>query len=441
MGKAINVRTQAARCIAAVLGKGESLTNALESVRDKVNPRDTGLLYEMCFGVMRHYYRLDALTGKLLSKRLKPRDRDVYALILVGLYQLNYMRVPNHAALNETVQGTRDLSKQWARGLVNAILRNYLRDSERLLNEVGALPQVEHELPDWLSARLKKAWSESFTTICTTSQSHPPMSLRVNLGKTGRDDYLCELEKAEIDASAIDGTEAGIQLESAVNVETLPGFAGGAVSVQDAAAQLASQLLDADEGERVLDACAAPGGKTAAILERAKAQEKNIQVVALDNNEQRLERVDENLQRLGLTAELMCADATDPASFADSELFDRILLDAPCSATGVIRRHPDIKLLRRDSDIALLVAIQAKMLDILWERLRPGGKLLYATCSILPDENSDQVSAFLKRHTDAEQQELDLPAGVSQPHGGVQIMPGEKDMDGFFYALLSKRSD
>ena len=440
MPKVVNVRTQAARCIAAVLAKGESLTNALESVRADVQPRDVGLLYEMCFGVVRHYYRLDTLAGKLLSKKLKPRDRDVHALLLVGLYQLIYMRVPNHAALNETVQGTRALSKQWARGLVNAILRNYLRDSDRLLTEVDQLLQVEHELPGWLSARLKKAWPDSFKAICAASQSHPPMSLRINLAKTGRDAYVAELAEVDIDASVIAGTEAGVQLEAAVNVEVLPGFEDGRVSVQDAAAQLASQLLDVCEGDRVLDACAAPGGKTAAILERAQSQAKNIQVVALDNNEQRLDRVQDNLQRLGLTAELMCGDATDSDSFADDEQFDRILLDAPCSATGVIRRHPDIKLLRRDSDIAALVKTQAKMLDVLWSRLRPGGQLLYATCSILPDENSEQISAFLNRHTDAQQQPLEMAVGASQPQGGVQIMPGEKDMDGFFYALLTKKA-
>jgi len=440
MARTVNVRAQAARCVTAVLARGESLTQVLESARTAVAPRDIGLLSEICFGVMRHYYRLDALSRQLLTKRLKPRDRDVHALILVGLYQLIYMRVPNHAALNETVQATRDMSKQWARGLVNAILRNYLRDSERLLKEVEKQSQVSCELPDWLSARLKKAWPDDYTAICEASQVHPPMSLRVNLVQTGRDDYITELAQAEIEASAIAGTEAGVQLSSAVNVEALPGFADGRVSVQDAAAQLASSLLDAHGGHRVLDACAAPGGKTAAILERALAQSNSVDVVALDNNELRLQRVQDNLHRLGLEADVMCADAMDPDSFADSPLFDRILLDAPCSATGVIRRHPDIKLLRRDSDIAELVATQSAMLDTLWDRLKPGGQLLYATCSILPDENSAQIHAFLSRHDDAAEQALALDVGRAQSRGGVQILPGEQGMDGFFYALLVKKT-
>ena len=440
MAKVKNVRAQAARCVARVLVNGESLTQALEAGREEVAPRDIGLLSEICFGVMRHYYQLDAVARQLLTKRLKPRDRDVHALILAGLYQLIYMRVPNHAALNETVQATRDLSKQWARGLVNAILRSYLRDSERLLNEVGKQSQVNSELPDWLFNRLKKAWPDSVTAICEASQAHPPMSLRVNLAQTGREAYLAELTEAEIEAFAIEGTEAGIQLQSAVNVEALPGFAEGRVSVQDAAAQLASSLLDAGDGQRVLDACAAPGGKTAAILERARAEDISIDIVALDNNELRLQRVEDNLQRLGLNAEVMCADATEPDSFTDSPGFDRILLDAPCSATGVIRRHPDIKLLRRDSDITELVATQSAMLDTLWACLKPGGHLLYATCSILPDENSGQVHAFLSRHKDATEQAIQVDGGNKQPQGGVQIMPGVQGMDGFFYALLVKKA-
>ena len=437
MSGGVNVRAQAARCITAVIGEGESLTTALELSRSVVAPRDVGLLYEMSFGVMRHYYQLYALARLLLSKKLKPRDKDILALILVGLYQLIYMRIPNHAALNETVSGTKSLSKQWARGLVNALLRRYLRESEDLLLKVKNKPEVVSEMPEWLAQRVKNAWPDDWPQICEESQSHPPMSLRVNRIRGDRDAYLAELKSEELSAEPIESTPAGLQLEQPVNVDKLPGFEQGKVSVQDAAAQLASELLAPAAGDRVLDACAAPGGKTAAILEYAGAKGDKLDVVAWDNSEQRLQRLSDGLARLSLEADIACVDVSDASRMKGVAAFDRILLDAPCSATGVIRRHPDIKLLRRETDIVSLVKTQAKMLDVLWSILKPGGRLLYATCSILPDENVQQISSFLARQAGAREVIIEASWGMLQKHGR-QILPGQQGMDGFYYALLEK---
>lgn len=437
MSDGVNVRAQAARCITAVIGEGESLTVALELSRSVVAPRDIGLLYEISFGVMRHYYQLYHLARLLLSKNLKPRDKDILALILVGLYQLIHMRIPNHAALNETVSGTKSLSKPWARGLVNALLRRYLRESEDLLTKIKSKPDVEAEMPEWLAQRLKKAWPEAWAQIKQASQTHPPMSLRVNRAQLDRAAYLELLSAEDISAQSIDTTPAGLQLASAMNVDKLPGFEQGKVSVQDAAAQLACELLAPRNADRVLDACAAPGGKTAALLEYLATQKTPASVLAWDNSEQRLQRLSDGLARLGHQAEVACVDVSDAKSVSGHGEFERILLDAPCSATGVIRRHPDIKLLRRETDIASLVKTQSAMLDALWAVLKPGGNLLYATCSILPDENTLQIESFLARQPDARELPIKASWGLEQVVGR-QILPGEQGMDGFYYALLQK---
>ncbi len=439
MSNSINVRAQAARCITAVIGEGESLTTALELSRSVVAPRDVGLLYEMSFGVMRHYYQLYHLARLLLSKNLKPRDKDILALIMVGLYQLIHMRIPNHAALNETVSGTKNLSKPWARGLVNALLRRYLRESEDLLTKLKSKADVVAEMPEWLARRLKKAWPDDWQSIQQASQSHPPMTLRVNRAQLDRAAYVALLDEHDIPVNVIDSTPAGVALVSAVNVDKLPGFDEGKVSVQDAAAQLACELLAPVDGDRVLDACAAPGGKTAALLEYAAAHNEQAKVVAWDNSEQRLQRLKDGLSRLGHEAEVACVDVSDAKAVSAHGEFERILLDAPCSATGVIRRHPDIKLLRRETDIVPLVKTQAAMLDALWAVLKPGGYLLYATCSILPDENTLQIESFLSRQADAS--EVMIKTNWGQAQGvGRQILPGQQGMDGFYYALLEKRN-
>jgi 16S rRNA (cytosine967-C5)-methyltransferase len=393
------------------------------------------LLRELCYGVLRHVFSLSALTDLLLSKPLKAKDADVRCLIMVGLYQLIHLRVPDHAAINETVAATGNLKKPWAKGLINALLRRYQRESESLLHKLTEEQRYEH--PTWLLGRLRTDWPENWQDIITANNARAPMTLRVNLAERDRDTYLADLKAVDIEAVAVPDCPQCLQLATPVSVEALPGFTEGWVSVQDGAAQLAAGLLAAEPGQRILDACAAPGGKTAHILEGIVAQGGEVELLAVDNDERRMSRVAETLDRLELSAELRVADAADVEAWSGNEVFDRILLDAPCSATGVIRRHPDIKWLRRESDIDALMATQARLLDQLWSLLRPGGRMVYATCSVLRAENVAQMEAFLSRQADAKEQPITANWGHKQTVGR-QILPGEADKDGFYYTVLEK---
>jgi len=428
-----NTRAEAARILVKVIEDGQSLTAVLERQDD--DDRDSALLRELCYGVLRHVFSLSALTEQLLSKSLKAKDADVRCLIMVGLYQLIHLRVPDHAAINETVAATKSLKKPWAKNLINALLRRYQRESESLLQKVSEDDKTEH--PDWLLHKLQADWPENWQAIIAGNNARAPMTLRVNLSRGDRDTYIADLKTNEIDAHSIDDVDAAVQLTSPAPVESLPGFEEGRVSVQDAAAQLAAGLLAAESGQRVLDACAAPGGKTAHILEGIDAQDGEVDLLAIDNDERRLSRVADTLGRLELSAELVAADASDIEQWFEGESFDRILLDAPCSATGVIRRHPDIKCLRRESDIDALVELQSGLLDQLWTVLKPGGRMVYATCSVLRAENVAQMEAFLARQSDAKEQVIKASWGHKQTIGR-QILPGEGDKDGFYYAILEK---
>lgn len=427
-------RTAAAKVLAQVLGKGRSLGGILPPALAQLRKDgERALAQEMCYGVLRWYPRLAALVERLLSKPLKERDADVRSLLLLGLYQIIYMRVPDHAAVTETVAAARDLGKPWAGGLVNAVLRNYLRDSAHLLEEVDQNEAAALAHPAWLLELIKHAWPRDWQAIVTANNQRPPMALRVNAQHRERDAYLRMLVDDGIAAFPAPYTTHGVILEQPTDVERLPGFNEGWVSVQDSAAQLAAELLDVQPGQRVLDACAAPGGKAAHILE----SQPGIDLTALDSDAARLKRVDENLRRLQLQARLIEGDAAQPAAWWDGVMYDRILLDAPCSATGVIRRHPDIKILRRPDDIAALAELQGRMLQALWPLLKPGGMFLYATCSILPQENEQQITRFLAAQTDACEKAIDASWG-NPGEAGRQILPGENNMDGFYYACLQK---
>ena len=312
------------------------------------------------------------------------------------------------------------------------MLRNYLRGQEKLQNDIKKKAPAKYAFPQWLIDKIKHEWPKNWQNILQQSNQRAPMSLRVNLNHQTRDDYLQKLQKADIQATLIDDIKTAIKLDKPCNVFDLPGFSEGEVSVQDGAAQLASILLDCQDNMIVLDACAAPGGKTGHILESAK----NLNVIAIDNSESRLKRVTQNLQRLKLNAKVITADVLGTESYAKDILFDRILLDAPCSATGVIRRHPDIKVLRRKTDIKELQKLQSEMLDGLWEKLKPQGILLYATCSILPQENERQIQDFMSRHNNAEIIAIEGAQGL-----GRQIFPGENSLDGFFFAKLEKKPE
>ena len=430
----MNPRLAAARALAAVLSGKASLNSSLPAQLDKVDERDRGLTQDLAFGTARWQPRLDLLAAQLLQKPFKAADADVQALLLVGLYQLFYTRIPAHAAIGETVGCADKLKKPWAKGLLNAVLRRAQREGEELLAGMERDPVVRTAHPRWLQKALKAFWPEQWEAICAANNAHPPMILRVNRRHHSRDAYLALLAEAGIGASACQYSRDGIVLAEACDVRGLPGFAEGWVSVQDEAAQLSADLLELAPGQRVLDACCAPGGKTCHLLE---AEAGLAHVVAIDLEAKRLIRVRENLDRLKLDAELIACDARDTASWWDGKPFQRILLDAPCSATGVIRRHPDIKLTRQADDIPALAALQGELLDALWPTLEVGGMLLYATCSSLPTENTEVIDAFLARTPGARELDLATEAGLRQPHGR-QLLAQEGGHDGFYYAKLIK---
>ncbi len=434
----MNARLVAAKVVSRVLQDGQSLTAALDKAfLDIESGKDRAFIQALCYGVCRQYHRLDFILSQLLDKPLK--DADIRALALVGLYQLNFMRVKAHAAVSETVLAAR--KKPWAKALINALLRTYLREQEGLEHKADKCQVAALSHPDWLIKQIEQDWPEQALKILQENNQQPPMVLRVNLSKTSREDYLQLLAGQDIAGEAVSFCPSAIKLDKPVPVDLLPGFADGLVSVQDTAAQLAAGLLDVQPGHRVLDVCAAPGGKTAHILE-SRPQLKEL--VAVDIDASRMQRVSENLERLGLQAKLVVGDAAKPNDWWDGKPFDRILLDAPCSALGVIRRHPDIKLLRRAEDIGQLQVLQKSILQAVWPLLEPGGQLLYATCSILKQENERQVQAFLEEHADAVELPL-LPSSSLGAAGwgtagvcGRQILTGDSVMDGFYYARLSK---
>ncbi|WP_236248617.1 16S rRNA (cytosine(967)-C(5))-methyltransferase RsmB [Pseudomonas mosselii] len=430
----MNPRLAAARALAAVLSGKASLNSSLPAQLDKVEERDRGLTQDLAFGTARWQPRLDLLAAQLLQKPFKAADADVQALLLVGLYQLFYTRIPAHAAIGETVGCADKLKKPWAKGLLNAVLRRAQREGEELLASMERDPVVRTAHPRWLQKSLKAFWPEQWETICAANNAHPPMILRINRRHHSRDAYLALLAEAGIQASACQYSRDGIVLAEACDVRGLPGFADGWVSVQDEAAQLSADLLELAPGQRVLDACCAPGGKTCHLLE---AEPGLAHMVAIDLEAKRLARVRENLDRLKLDAELIACDARDTASWWDGKPFQRILLDAPCSATGVIRRHPDIKLTRQAEDIPALATLQGELLDALWPTLDVGGMLLYATCSSLPTENTEVIDAFLARTPGARELDLATEAGLRQPHGR-QLLAQEGGHDGFYYAKLIK---
>lgn len=429
---ATTVRVAAARVVAEVLS-GRSLNQALPPWLEKVAPRDRGLLQQLSYGTLRQAPRLLAYLDLLLDKPLRDKDRDVKALLLCGLYQLEDTRIPDHAAVSETVAATGKLKKTWARGMSNAVLRRFLRERDQLQAALGEAAELAH--PQWLLEAIRAQWPGQADQVVAANNSQPPMTLRVNTLRTDRESYLRQLAEGGIQARPGELSPAAVYLDRPCDVSELPGFGSGLVSVQDEAAQLAAPLLDPQPGQRVLDACAAPGGKACHILELEPALER---LVAMDVDPERLVRVEENLARLELPAELLAGDGSAPPPALAAGSFDRILVDAPCSATGVIRRHPDVKLLRHRTDIARFADQQQAILGGLWDLLRPGGRLLYATCSILEGENSATVGAFLENRADALELPIDAPWGEPASHGR-QVLPETGGPDGLYYALLEKR--
>ena len=426
-----NERLQAVIILSKLIDDRTPLTHLLQTTPTTTFSPFTK---ELCFGVCRHYFRLQIIADLLIDKR--PKSTAVWVSLLIGLYQLHYLNIADYAVVKETVELLNHVNASWAKGLVNAVLRRYCREKDSLVTTLESTFLFQYGHPEWFIDRIKKAWPKDWKSICLANDERSPMSLRINERLTTTQNYLTQLLDAGISAEPLLLSNQGIKLTEPCDVYELPCFAEGFVSVQDEAAQLAVSLLDLRSGLRVLDACCAPGGKTCHILE---TQPNLAECVALDNDAYRLKRVKENITRLSLQATVLRGDALHPSSWWDGVLFDRILLDAPCSATGVIRRHPDIKLMRTLEEIKAITILQHDLLEALWPLLSPGGLLVYATCSIMPEENELQIAAFIQHHFDCDYLPQQTSWGHALPHG-IQILPGEHNMDGFFYSVLKKTS-
>lgn len=436
MSKPANARAAAAHALFQVIEHGRSLSQALPDTTRLLSASDAAFTQAICYQALRFLPTYEWFIRALVDKPLKNKVRIVHFLLVVGIVQLRDMRTPSHAAIGETVNAAALLKQASLKGMVNGVLRSFQRQQEELEKSLqgeqtkSAGLRTNH--PGWLQRRLESAYPEQWEQLCNSNNIAPPLWLRVNRSKTSRDQYLAKLASQDIEAIADSQAPDAIRLPSARDVAQLPNFAEGYVSVQDRSAQFAAYLLDAQPGERVLDACAAPGGKTAHILEGTP----DAIVHALDFDPARLQRVYENLTRLQLEATVICGDAADPTEWWDNELYDRILLDAPCSATGVIRRHPDIKWLRRATDIDALVTLQERILHTQWSLLKVGGRLVYATCSVLPDENTKQIQKFLTTVKNARVVQIEHSLEYDW-----QLLPEPESGDGFYYCVLEKTAD
>ena len=441
--KAVNIRALAAKCCYNVIDKGRSLGDELPKQQDKVAAKDKGLLQEICYGVLRYLPELEHDVRGLMQKPLTGKQRVFHFLLLVGVYQIKYMRIPDHAAVSETVAATGALKSRHMKALLNGVLRNFVRLSEKLLTnkEAGSsskniIPDaIKYNHPSWFIKKIQQGYPDKWQQILVANQQKPPMWLRANQRHYSSAEYQKLLTAADIAINSVEPLSQAIELTRPCDVMKLPGFELGWISVQDGAAQQAARLLDCQPDDIVLDCCAAPGGKTCHILEQTP---DIASMTAIDIEASRLLRVEENLTRLGLTATVIAADAANAKTWWQGQQFDRILLDAPCSGTGVIRRHPDIKWLRKASDIEALVILQQQILKETWSLLKPGGILLYATCSILPQENNEQIKHFINSNTNAQLLSFDNIVQENKNDIGWQLLPGEKNMDGFYYAKLLK---
>ena len=420
--KSYNLRAICSQVVFDVLDKGVSLSNALVQCTNKVNDKDRALVQEICFGIMRVLPEIEFYIQSLMVKTLTGKNRIIHYLLMVGIYQIVYTRVPEHASVGDTVNGVMSFRKTALKGLVNGVLRSFLREQDALKQQFLAKGNTTLH-PSWFIKRIKHAYPDQWQAIIDNNNQKPPMWLRVNQQHYSAEDYQTSLLQHSITSTIDAQLPTALRLDIPVAINKLPKFTEGVVTVQDRSAQHAAYLLDPQNGEAILDLCAAPGGKTTHILELAP----QANVLAVDIDSERVKRINENLSRLKLNADVIVGDGVKPEQWAKGKKFDRILLDAPCSATGVIRRHPDIKWLRRDSDISELAKLQYQILVNIWSYLKVGGTLVYATCSILPEENSLQIERFLKETNDAK---------LVEPV--IQYLPSEEGGDGFFYAKLNK---
>ena len=429
-----DTRALAAQALADIALRGVSLREAMEQRAPKLrDPRDRALLTALLSDGARWWLRFDAALDRLLDKPLRHKEPSIHALLVLGLVQLEILQLHDYAAVAASVEAARALNRPRLAGLVNAVLRRWQRERAGLLAELDKQPSTRYAMPAWLVQAITRDWPAQADAVLADSDREPPLMLRANRRRTVRANLLEQLDSAGYPAKAHPWLSDGIVLPHSSDVTRMPGFGQGEFAVQDGAAQIAADLLEIRDGQRVLDACAAPGGKACHLLERAE-----LALTAVEFDGKRAARIRQNLERLGLQAQLCVGDAAEPATWWDGRPYERILIDAPCSATGVLRRRPDVRLHRRASDIAPLVAQQQRLLAALWPLLAPGGRLLYVTCSLLRAENEGVVQAFLAAHADAREVPLHLPVGQAAAVGW-QILPGDGDLDGMYYAVLERR--
>ena len=434
MSKGLSVRALAAEALASIALSGHSLREAADRALPRLpDSRDRALLTALLNDGARWWPRFDAALDRLLDKPIRRSEPVIHALLVTGLVQLETLELPGYAAVAATVEAARELRRPRLAGLVNAVLRRWQREREALNAQLDANPATRHAHPAWLADAIASDWPAHADAILAAANAEPPLMLRVNRRRARREEVAAALVEAGHEAALHPWLADGLVLPHSTDITRLPGFTDGQFAVQDGAAQVPVDLLGVVTGQRVLDACAAPGGKACHVLERA-----DVALLAVEYEAGRATRIRQNLERLHLQAEVAVADAGDASAWWDGRPFDRIMIDAPCSATGVIRRRPDVRLHRRATDIDALVAQQARILSACWETLAPGGRLLYVTCSLLRRENEGVVSAFVDSRDDATIVPFTLPVGQAAAVGW-QILPGDGDLDGMYYALLERR--
>ncbi|GLQ98306.1 16S rRNA (cytosine(967)-C(5))-methyltransferase RsmB [Dyella mobilis] len=428
-----DTRALAAQALADVALRGTSLREAMEKKAPLLrDPRDRALMMALLSDGARWWLRFDAALDRLLDKPLRRKEPEVHALLVLGLVQLEILQLQDYAAVAATVEATRALQRPRLAGLVNAVLRRWQREREQLLAALDTQPQTRYAMPTWLTKSFAADWPAQQEAVLADSNREPPLMLRANRRRVAREALLEQFHAEGYEAHPHPWLADGIVLPHSTDVTRMPGFAQGLFAVQDGAAQIAADVADIRHGQRVLDACAAPGGKACHLLERA-----DIELTALEFDAKRATRIRQNLDRLGLRAEICVGDAGEPAQWWNGQPFDRILIDAPCSATGVLRRRPDVRLHRRASDIEALVTQQRRILAALWPLLAPGGRLVYITCSLLRVENEAVVDGFFAARNDAKEAPMQLPVGQAAA-AGWQILPGDGDLDGMYYAVFER---
>jgi len=430
----MNVRQLAVQALTPLLNDSSSLKYSLKKQLELCPENQRPFLQELCYGSMRYFPRLNSILSKLVTKPLRSKDSDIKALLIIGLYQLNNLRTAEHAAISETVDVCKSLNKPWATSLVNATLRNFQREKKQLAESLSEDIPFKYNHPDWFVNKLMHNWPDHWIDILNANDDHPPLTIRVNSNIVSRETYANTLLLEDITSNTTSFSQTGLTLDKPTDITKLNGFDNGTFSVQDEAAQMAAVLVNPMDGENILDACSAPGGKLLHLLELAKDKQTTVQGIELEAS--RAERIKENFTRLGMDCPLHIADATTQGWW-DGKLFDKILLDAPCSATGVIRRNPDIKLLRKAEDIHSVAKLQKQILENMWAMLKKGGTIVYATCSIFPQENEKIVASFIKNNDDAEHVKIAADWGYERDFGR-QLFPKEKGHDGFYYAMIRK---